>query len=123
MPLLFELLARRHILRYVSRATRSGAPLRNVPHTKHDMVSSVDLDFISEPNSPHPSTLSCRKLEIHMKRTWGRIWLVKPAEGDIFGAVDERQMFPEKSDGRKSVTGAVPDDDKCTDKKKGVRDD
>lgn len=48
---------------------------------------------------------------------------MKPAEKDIFGAVDERQIFPEKSDGRKSVTGAVPDDDECTDKKKRVRDD
>jgi hypothetical protein len=48
---------------------------------------------------------------------------VKPAEKDILDAMDERQMFPEKSDGRKSVTGAVPDDDECTDKKKGVRED
>jgi hypothetical protein len=47
--------------------------------------------------------------------------LVKPAEKEILGAEDERQMFPEKSDGRESVTGAVPDE--CTDKKKGVRDD
>jgi hypothetical protein len=48
---------------------------------------------------------------------------VKPAERDIFGVVDERKMFPEKSDGRNSIMGAVPDDDECTNKKKGVQDD
>jgi len=39
---------------------------------------------------------------------------VKPGDKEILDCEDERRIFPQKSDGRQSVTGALPDE--CTDK-------
>jgi len=35
---------------------------------------------------------------------------VKPGDNEILDWEDERQIFPEKSDGRQSVTGALLDE-------------
>lgn len=55
------------------------------------------------------------------KRTRETTLFVKPGDKETLDWEDERQIFPEKSDGRQSVTGAVLDE--CTHKKKGVRND
>ena len=55
------------------------------------------------------------------KRTREITLFVKPGDKETLDWEDERQIFPEKSDGRQSVTGAVLDE--CTHKKKGVRND
>lgn len=55
------------------------------------------------------------------KRTREITLFVKPGDKETLDWEEERQIFPQKSDGRQSVTGAVLDE--CTDRKKGVRDD